>query len=137
PHSFDPDKTENYEIGVKGDTLEHRLSFDASVYYMDWRDIQLQVLNGGFLYYTNGGRAKSQGLELSTEAKPLDGLAVAAWVAWNDAELKDALPPGSAAIGVYGLAGDRLPDSSRFSGSVSVDDEFHLTGNVRGFIGAT
>jgi iron complex outermembrane receptor protein len=137
PHSFDPDKTENYEIGVKGDTLEHRLSFDASVYYIDWRDIQLQVLNGGFLYYTNGGRAKSQGLELSAEAKPLDGLTVAAWVAWNDAELKDALPPGSAAIGVYGLAGDRLPDSSRFSGSVSVDDEFHLTGNVTGFIGAT
>ncbi len=35
PSQYDPDKTENYEIGVKGNFLDRLLSFDASVYYID------------------------------------------------------------------------------------------------------
>lgn len=35
PPSFQPDKTANYEIGFKGAVLDHALSFDASVYYVD------------------------------------------------------------------------------------------------------
>jgi len=135
PHSFDPDKTQNYELGIKGQAWERRVSFDASLYYIDWKDIQLQVLNNGFLYYTNGSAAKSEGIELSGEVHPVEGFSVSAWVALNDAVLRDALPPGSAALGTYGAAGDRLPDSSRFSGNLSVEDEYPLGRELRGTAG--
>jgi outer membrane receptor protein involved in Fe transport len=67
PNQFGADKTQNYEIGVKADWLEHTLSVDASVYHIDWKDIQILVLDPvneqGF--YANGNKAKSQGVELS------------------------------------------------------------------------
>jgi len=136
PLSYKPDKTINYEIGVKGDTLHHSLTFDASLYYIDWRDIQLSYVdpNNGFGFLANGSRAKSQGLELSTQLTPLTGLTLGAWVAWNDAVLTEPFPPGSS---VYGVAGDRLPFSPHFSGNFSLDEEFPLGAAVTGFVGGS
>jgi iron complex outermembrane receptor protein len=132
PEEFTPDKTTNYELGVKGDALDHTLSFDASVYYIDWKDIQLTVTKDGFSFYTNGSRAKSQGIELSTQYHPLSGLTIAAWGAFNDAKLTDDLPAGSSA---YGASGDRLPFSSRFSGNITIDQRFHYAQQWVGFAG--
>jgi iron complex outermembrane receptor protein len=138
PNDFDSDKTNNYEIGVKGNLLERVLSFDASLFYVDWKDIQLSVLDPvtRFSFTTNASRAKSQGVELSIEARPADGLTISGWTAWNEAELSQDLPPGSAAIGVFGVSGDRLPYTSRFSANVSVDRRFSLTERLTGSVGA-
>ncbi len=80
--TYAPDTTENYEIGAKADALDHLLSFDVSVYYIDWKKIQVQVLDPATdtALYINGNRAKSQGVEFSLESRPLQGLKVAAWV---------------------------------------------------------
>jgi outer membrane receptor protein involved in Fe transport len=136
PPTFKPDKTANYEIGFKGDFLDNKISLDSSLYYIDWRDIQLQLVlpaNGNF-YFTNAGRAKSQGVELSVETRPSSGLTIAAWVAWNDAKLTAPLPPGGPGTAV-GAAGDRLPYASRVSGNLSFDWEFPLASRVKGFVG--
>jgi len=45
PESYSPDKTQNYEIGAKGDVLNHLIEFDASAYYIDWRQIQLSLVD--------------------------------------------------------------------------------------------
>lgn len=136
PNAFGADKTQNYEIGTKGDVLDHKIAFDASLFYIDWKDIQILVLDptteAG--YYANGNRAKSQGLEMSAESKPIQGLDIAAWVAWTDAILTATLPPN---INAYGFPGDRLPYSSRFSGNLSFDDDFALPAGVVGFLGGT
>jgi iron complex outermembrane recepter protein len=60
PCQYAPDKTRNYELGLKAQTQEHRLSFDASVYYIDWRNIQLQVAQADteFTYFTNASKAR-------------------------------------------------------------------------------
>jgi iron complex outermembrane receptor protein len=134
PCKYAPDKTQNYEIGIKGDVLNRMLSFDASLYYIDWKDIQLQLNDptSGSSFFDNGSRAKSQGVELSIESRPLTGLTVTTWLAWNDAQLTEDFPATSAA---YGFSGDRLPYSSRFSGNFSLDQEFPLMNNVTGFVG--
>ncbi len=136
PLSYKPDKTSSYEVGVKGDALGHSLTFDASLYYIDWKDIQLSYVDpaNGFGFEANGSRAKSQGLELASQWKPLAGFTVGAWVAWNDAKLTEPFPRGSS---VYGVSGDRLPFSPRFSGNLSVDEEFPITAGLRGFVGGS
>jgi outer membrane receptor protein involved in Fe transport len=138
PDGYDPDKTQNYELGLKADFFDRLLSVDSSLYYIDWKDIQLNVRDpaSGNFYFTNASRARAQGVELSVESHPVDGLLLAAWVAWNDAELTEALPPESVAAGVYALKGDRLPFSSRFSAHGSIEHEFPLAGTLRGFAGA-
>ncbi len=133
PQDFEPDKTQNYELGLKGDFLDRKLFVDASVYHITWKDIQIPLLSPlGFAYNGNGGKAKSEGVELSVRLKPVQGLTLAAWVAYDDAVLDQDFPPRPA----YGLTGDRLPNSSRRSGSFSVDDEF-VIGGMTAFVGGT
>jgi iron complex outermembrane receptor protein len=135
PRLFSPDKTENYELGTKGEFLDRRMSVEASVYYIDWRNIQLSVYDPQtFLsYVNNASRAKSQGVELTLGAKPVTGLSVNAWLTFNDAVLTAPLPTNDFS---YGVSGDRLPYSSRFSANASINYEFPLSGRVGGFAGA-
>jgi outer membrane receptor protein involved in Fe transport len=120
PPSFKPDTTTNYEVGIKGTALGRALSFEAAFYYIDWKDIQLLAIDpiSQANYYVNASGAKSQGVELSFDARPARGLKLSAWGSWNDAKLTDNLPPGGTTIG---SRGDRLPYSSRLSGNVSID----------------
>lgn len=136
PTEYVPDKTENYELGLKGSFLDHTLSVDTSLYYIDWNNIQLTLLDTAIdqTYTGNGGKAKSEGLELSVESKPLTGLTIDGWVAWNEAVLTQTLP---ATATVVGVPGDRLPYSARISGSLIVEQRFPLTRSVTGFVSAT
>jgi outer membrane receptor protein involved in Fe transport len=134
PAKSNPDKTQTYEIGFKGDVLDHALSFDASVYYIDWKNIQLPLFQGSFSYTVNGGSAKSEGVEISMNAKPWKGFTINTWLAFDDAVLTEDLPAGSTAAG---LSGDRLPLSSRFSGALSVNQDFLLPRGWLGFLGAS
>ena len=134
PPQFDPDKTKDYELGAKGTFLNHTLSFDASVYYIDWNAIQLALTNAAGQGYTaNAGSAKSEGVELSVESRPANGLTLAGWIVWNEAVLTENFP----ASAVPGAAGDRLPYTSRFSGNLSLNDEFPLSNALTGFVGAS
>jgi len=131
---YSPDKTYNYELGAKGTVLDNVLSYDVSLYRINWKDIQLHaVVPEGIGYLTNASEAKSQGLELSLEARPLTGMTAAAWAAWNTAELTQPFPLAAA---IEGAPGDRLPYSSRFSGNFSLNQEFPLSGSVTGIAGA-
>jgi len=128
---YKPDETRNYEIGIKGSAWNQMLSFDASAYHIDWEDIQLLVTNV-ISYYENAGSARSRGLELSTEFRPREDWTVAAWATWGEAELTEAFPANSSA---FGVAGDRLPYSPRFSGNLSLDKTFPLFDRATGSAG--
>ena len=132
PSKYDPDKTQNYELGFKGDFLEHRLSIDTSVYYIEWKDIQLLLADpdNGFNYFANGGKAKSEGVELSANFRPVTSFTLSAWIAWDEAQLTQDLPPTSS---VFGLAGDRLPFSPAWSGNLSLQKDYPITSELSAF----
>lgn len=132
--TFKPDETRNYELGLKADFLERTLSIDASVYYIDWKDIQLYVNDPAtFLnILSNGGTAKSQGVELTVQAKPTSGLMIGGWISWGEAELTEDLPPNSL---IRGSDGDRLPYSQNFSGKFGFEQSFPI-GSLDGYFGA-
>lgn len=134
PYKYDASTTENYELGVKGDVLDQWLSFDASLYRINWKDIQVGLQSQGLQYNVNEGGARSQGIELSLQARPVHGLSISTWVTFNDAEITRAFPALSVA---YAQSGDRLPDSNRFSANVSIQDDFVITNKVTGFVGST
>ncbi|MCW4460896.1 TonB-dependent receptor [Sphingomonas sp. BT-65] len=135
PASYAPDKTTNYELGLKGTFFDRLATVDASLFHIDWNNIQLSLSNplNGLTYFTNGPRAKSEGAELALTLAPGGGLTVAATGTYNVAELTTNLPAG----GGYGLDGDRLPFSSRYAGSVSADERFAIGGSAQAFVGAT
>jgi iron complex outermembrane receptor protein len=56
------------------------------------------------------------------------------WVAVNNAVLTQSFPDTAAAPGVRG---DRLPDSSRLTGSFSIQQDFRITQYLNGFLGGS
>jgi iron complex outermembrane recepter protein len=65
----------------------------------------------------------------------VDNLTLSAWGAWSTAELTEDLPVGAGLP--LGFTGDRLPLSSRVSGSLSADREFSMTPEVSTSVGAS
>lgn len=134
PPSFGSDKTQDYEIGAKG-SVGGLFTYDASLYYVDWKNIQLALIceSCGFINYTgNAGRAKSKGAEITVDIRPARGLDLSAWVSFNRASLTKGFPSTSAA---FGVSGDPLPFSSRFSGNVSLRQDFSVGSEVSAFLG--
>jgi iron complex outermembrane recepter protein len=136
PAETTPDTVNDYEVGTKGELPNHILTFDADVYYIKHKNIQVseQQPVTGIQYGANGGSATSEGVELSTELRPVTGLTVTSWVAWNVASLSKDIPPN---ISLYPNAGQTLPLSPRFSGNLSVDQQFPLVDKITGFVGGT
>lgn len=117
-----PDKTNNYELGIRSQWLDHRLTLNGSVYFIDWVDPQLSsaTLIGSSPITKNGKGAESKGIELSFNAKVTDRFSLSGSYAHTKAELSaDAPslltslgPPGFFAGGFTdGRSGDRLPGS--------------------------
>lgn len=131
PSSFGPDKTTNYELGVKSEFLNHHLLFDLSAYDIEWNNIQLLVVLNGFSGLGNGKSARSRGLELSTMYIPLEGLTLGVNGAYTDAKLTGDAP----AVG--GASGNPLPNVPKFSISVTADYSLPLPDGFRGFAGAS
>lgn len=79
PESFAPDRLWSYEIGAKNQFANGKFRTQASVFYIDWQDIQQSVsANGCFTssYKDNLGSAKVTGFDLSAELRPLPGLSL-------------------------------------------------------------
>lgn len=135
PTEFGPDKTMSYELGLKGSVLDKALSFEASLYHIDWKDIQLQFQDPatGITYYDNGSKARSRGVELSLNARPAHGLSLSGSASYNDAKLTQDLPATAAFI--TGLKGDRLPFGARWTYNASADYEVELGADVSAFVG--
>lgn len=132
---YAPDKTNNYEIGLKSQFLDRRLTFNAALYWIDWSGPQVTsaTQNGLIPVTINGSNARSRGLELFAQARLIDGLSLRATYSYVDAQLTDIspnliqtlVPPGFNGTAVYidGRSGDRLPGSPEHQGSVFLDYE--------------
>ena len=132
PTSYKADSLISYEAGIKSDFFDRRLTFDASVFYLDWSSIQLLANVGGFGVNTNGGKAVSKGVEFSLVARPLDGLSLEAGGSRTSARLSEDTP---AITG--GLKGDRLPFAPKYTLTLGGDYERPLNRDYSGFVGAT
>jgi iron complex outermembrane receptor protein len=93
PREFGPDTTTNYEIGVKTETPDGLLTLEASAFLIDWKDVQLLAQIEGFGVNTNGGSARSKGVEFTASVNPNRNLSLYASGSYVDAELTRTRQP--------------------------------------------
>lgn len=93
PGTFGADSLWSYEVGNKSRFFGNRLSINADVFYVNWKNIQQQVnLPGcGYNYATNVGSATSRGVEIEIKAKPMSGLLLGLSGGYTKAELSDSI----------------------------------------------
>lgn len=132
---INPDTVWNYEIGVKGDAFDRRLSFEASAYHIDWDDIQIYTVIGGSQLLSNAGKAQVDGFEAQVTARPTSLVTASANVGFTNSRLTE-LEPGVTAIN-GAVKGDRIPQTPRWMASANIDRLVPLGGDTLGQIGAT
>jgi iron complex outermembrane recepter protein len=95
PHSYKPDSLTNYELGTRTNWLQKRLQLDATLFYIDWDNIQLQEYAGpGDLFGVNAGKARNYGAELTGTWQIDRDLSIQANVTRLTAKLANAFNPG-------------------------------------------
>lgn len=66
---FDEEHARQYELGFKSQLLNNRLRLNASLFYIDYSDLQVfQLVDGASLVVSNAANATSQGIELEAYA---------------------------------------------------------------------
>lgn len=132
--TYGPDRVTNYETGVKGALADGRLSFDIDVFYVDWTNIQLKVVDSstGLSFTNNVGKASSRGVEANVNYRAISDLTLGVSGTYVDARLDRDIPAG----GVYGLKGDVLPYSPKWKVAATADYKRELGEDLNAFAGA-
>jgi iron complex outermembrane recepter protein len=68
PSSYEPDRVLSYELGEKSRMLNRRLTVNASIYYEDWRHIQLEAYPNDWALNINGNYAHIYGADIDVLA---------------------------------------------------------------------
>lgn len=129
PDPYKADSLWDYEFGWKTSWLSNHLTFNGSLFLMDWSNIQQLTTDptGAFSLITNGGSAVAKGFELELDATPVRGLEVGAGVSYTDAHLTGAQPivpiPDNQTF-----AGDFFPYVPRWTTNVDVTYNFQALG---------
>jgi iron complex outermembrane receptor protein len=98
---YDPERVDNYELGIKSEWLDRRLRLNASVYYMKYKDKQEELSvpinvaggTGQQTLFLNASSATLKGAELELVAAPGGGFTISASLGLLDAKYKDFNDP--------------------------------------------
>ncbi|MDR3507655.1 MAG: TonB-dependent receptor [Caulobacteraceae bacterium] len=139
-----PEKSTDYEIGLKNTFLGGKAYLNANLYWNDIEDYQASQTLGASTasYLTNVGKARLRGFEVDGRWQATADLTLSASGAINDAryvDYKDAPSPQElrGTTTKVDLSGQRLPGASLYSGQVSLDYQHPLPGNLAVFGYAT
>ncbi|CAI8898845.1 MULTISPECIES: TonB-dependent receptor [unclassified Pseudomonas] len=129
--TVDPEQLDAYEIGLKSEWFDRRLTANANIFYYDYSDIQVNLLtvNNGVLTtaLTNGAAGKVKGAELELEGQPTEYLHLRAAISFLDTEytdFKNTNPNTGAVTGDY--SGNSFVRSPRNVVSLGGDYTFPL-----------
>lgn len=127
-----PEKLDNYEIGIKGKLLENRVSYTLAVYRAIWKDqintVSFDATNAGgangtgtdgFMANINAGRVRMQGIEAEIFSNLTPELSLDVAGAINDSNIRSlAAPSVTAFTGISDFSGKQNPFSAKYSAAV-------------------
>ncbi|HEX7984237.1 MAG TPA: TonB-dependent receptor [Duganella sp.] len=127
PTTFAPDSLWNYEVGSKNTLLDHRMTFNASAYVIEWKDVQVFNRLPCTYYFTqNAGKIRSEGLELETAFKLTRRASVGVSAAYNHAYATRTVVTGIAAQNIP--EGSRVPYAPRLSATATASYSIPVRG---------
>ncbi len=108
--TYEPDTTDSYEIGSKNRLFGGKLQFEASAYYIEWKNIQQQLrLTCAFSLVANTASATSKGVDINLNVRPVDNLLLGLGVGYNDATYDKTIQIGTAPVVIAGQTLGQTP----------------------------
>jgi len=124
--AVDPETNANYEVGLKGAYLDGRLQANLAAFHMKYDELQVSQVIGAASTLSNAAKATIDGAEAEISLRPVDSFRLDLSGAYTDARFDEFLTQDSArpALGLLDLAGHRLPQAPKWSGSVGAYYDF-------------
>ncbi|MEO1034905.1 MAG: TonB-dependent receptor [Pseudomonadota bacterium] len=125
---FDQEFVWSYEVGVRSDLYRDRLRLNASAFFYDYTDLQVQTVENNNIRVENASDAEITGLEISGYFRPVEGLEIDYAATWLDSEIKDFLAqdPARPALGLIDTSGNPLPKAPDLQWSLGIAYTFEL-----------
>jgi len=132
---FDAEYTWNYELSLRSQWYDQRLTVNANLYHIDWEDQQISVSPTGSqydLFTDNAGKSQLQGIELEVSAQVTDNLELYGTFGYSKTEFKEfsTLSGGS----TVDYAGNEFRDAPGYTGNLGVN---YQNGNLQASVDAT
>ena len=161
--SVAPDNLTNWEVGLKTDLFDRKVTFNMSAYYMSWDNIQIGFFNpaagfGNTAFGVNGPTYHIKGVEAQFVARLSDGLTIQGSATYNDSQqanepcfiannpvvstfgkcitqifFRDQVKPVQSPFGVKGGV---TPFSPHFQGNIRARYEWTGSGGMDWFVAA-
>lgn len=122
--SLDPDSLWSHEVGTKWSLLEDRsLVAEVALYYIDWKDAQLQFSPAGISGILNVGDIEGKGIDVSLNyVTPIEGLSLNISGNWNATEF-NSVDPALEAILPFLTDGEQIPGVPEYNFNLMVGYE--------------
>jgi iron complex outermembrane receptor protein len=128
--SYGPEHTWNYELGHKARWLEDKLETTLALFYIDWKNLQLNQqipFSGGQYFIDNAGRANSKGLEVETKYRPFSWWELFGMFGYTHARFLGNSSAFNANLGVNeGIGGNTLPYTPTFNANMGTQVSWAL-----------
>lgn len=121
PDLYQSDFLTNYELGFKTQFNDKDITFNGSIYHIDWEDMQVESEIGFVPFITNAGEASVDGMELNLSYFIGEHVLVELNGSYTDAKLTKDQPEG----GEGGKKGDSIPNIPKtqlYAGISYIDD---------------
>lgn len=122
-YTYDPESTINYELSLRTAWLDGTLVANANVFYIDWKDQQVNVQLSASTYDTetrNAGSSTVQGFELELNYRLNSAWELYSGIGLAKSEFTDftVVVPTSGASVVFDLKGRSFPRAPEWTGNL-------------------
>jgi iron complex outermembrane recepter protein len=122
--AYGEEHTWNYEGGVKTAWLQRRVTVNATVFSIDWQDLQLNLPNPsvpGQFYISNVGSARSNGFELELNGRPKPAVTVFATFGYTHARFGSGTTSSGADV-----SNNKIPNTPDYTSSLGAEISHHV-----------
>jgi len=144
--AYQPEKSRNFELGLKSTLFDGRLVLDGALYDTSFDDLQVSVFNPTTQEYLTGNAASatSKGVELSAVWRPIRDLDFSGGASYQDVSydnypgaaclatetLAQCNPASPASIQANNIKGTVLPYTSKFTGNFQAHYRLELANDM-------
>lgn len=136
---YNPEEVDTFEAGIKTELFDRHVRFNLAGFYTNYRDMQLAQIyfkgSGANLVQgntiLNAAASHIKGFESELTIVPVKGMTISGALAYLDASYAkfDYLLPSGATLN---LAGKRLQNAPKWTGSLGLGYEFPMGGDLTG-----
>jgi iron complex outermembrane recepter protein len=127
---YKPENLDAFEVGLKSQLLDARLTANVAAFYYDYKDLQVFTFIPPQTSRVDNGNARLYGIEGDFRLNVADHLTLSLAPTWLHGTFKDFVATDPVTLAVIDLDGSQLPRAPKFSLNAGIEERIDLGGKL-------